>query len=530
MMSKTFGSALRWLLVAFLPLILAAPAAAAAPGVVVIGSEGRIPPLDPHRMTGTVGLRIIDALFDPLVREDLSKATEAAPPLEPALAASWTISPDGLTYTFKLRKGVVFQDGTKFDSAAVQANFERLLDKKSPTYDARAAGNMAFLTRWISKFSAPDADTFVITLKEPFPGLLRLLSDRRMSIVSPAAIKKFEGDKLGLNPVGTGPFELKKFQEGQPVVLSRFDRFWGQKPKVERLIFQPITDPTAMAIAMQTGQIDIIPSASSQQIAQLKGDPNVEVQFPEPANEYFVRFNTKAEATKNVKFRQALNYAVNRQGIAALFDNEVIPAYGPLPFGNEIAPTKLKVKYAYNVEKAKKLIAELGLKTPISIRLLAPNSGPGFGLATQVVALLQQDLKAVGVDLKVQFLEFSTLIATEGPGYKDDIQGSYNGWTTGADSAYFLERMFSGSQQPPSGVNRGWYDNKTVDQLFAEARKEVDEKKRNSLYLKAADKISSDAPWLFLYQNRLPRLVSKRVTGVSPARSVFLDYTSLAVR
>lgn len=530
-MSKILGSALRWLLVALSLTIFAAPAAAlAAPGVVVIGSEARIPPLDPHRMSGTVGLRIIDALFDPLVREDLSQVTDTAPPLKPALAASWTISPDGLTYTFKLRKGVVFHDGTSFDSAAIQANFARLMDKNAPTYDARAAGNMVFLTRWIASTSAPDADTFAITLKEPFPGLLRLLSDRRMSIVSPAALEKFNGDKLGLNPVGTGPFTLKTFQQGEPVSLSRFDGFWGTKPSIERLIFQPITDRTAMAIAMQTGQVDIIPSASSQQIAQLKDDPAVTVQFPEPANEYYVRFNTKAEVTNNVKFRQALNYAVNRDGIAALFDGEVIPAYGPLPIGNEIPPTSLKTIYSYDVEKAKQLLADSGLETPISIKLLAPNSGPGFGLAAEVVALLQQDLKAVGVDLQVQFLEFSTLIATEGPGYKDDVQGSYNGWTTGADSPYFLERMFSGSQQPPSGVNRGWYDNAAVDQLFADARKQVDETRRNELYLKAAELISADAPWLFLYQNRLPRVVAKRVTGVSPARSVFLDYTSLAAQ
>jgi peptide/nickel transport system substrate-binding protein len=114
-------------------------------------------------------------------------------------------------------------------------------------------------------------------------------------------------------------------------------------------------------------------------------------------------------------------------------------------------------------------------------------------------------------------------------GYKDDTDGVFNGWTTGADSGFWLERMFGGSQQPPRGVNRGWYQNASVDALFAQARAEVDETQRIKLYQQAADLISADAPWIFLYQDRLPRMFRKRVTGMQPAPSDFWDYTALAV-
>ena len=516
-----------WWILTGLLLPAGIPSAEATPGVVVIGSEGIIPPLDPQRLTGTVGLRVVDALFDPLIRDELDKATNSAPPLAPGLAQSWNVSPDGLAYSFKLRPNVLFHDGTALTADAVQVNFQRLMNKAAPVFDPRAAGNMTFLTSWILNTEAADPSTFVIHLKQPFSGFLRLLSDRRMSIISPAALSEYKGDELSLHPIGTGPFTLPTFQQGQAVVLSRFDKYWGPQPQVQRILFRQILDPTAMAIAMQTGQVDIIPSASSQQVAQLKTDASVTVQYPEPANEYFIRLNTRADLTKSAQFRQALNYAVNRANIVALFDGQAIPATGPVPVGNELSPDSLSVKFGYDPAKAKALLDAAGIKLPVAIHILAPNSGPGFGLASEVLALVQQDLKAVGIDLQVQYLEFSSMVATEGPGYKDDIQGSFNGWTTGADSAYYLERMFGGAQQPPTGVNRGWFRDDNVDRLLAAARAEVDGGKREPFYLQAADAIATDAPWVFLYQDRLPRIVSKKISGVFPARSVFIDYTKL---
>jgi ABC-type transport system substrate-binding protein len=497
---------------------------------VVIASEGAIPPLDPQRMTGTPGLRVLDAIFDPLVRENLSEATTTAPPLVGGLADSWKVSENGLEYSFSLRKGVKFHDGSEFNAASVQANFARMMDKSSANFDERAAGNMTFLTRWIERTEAIDEATFKIVLKEPFTGVLRLLSDRRSGIASPIAIEKFKGDELGLHPVGTGPFMLERFQQGQQLNLARNDAYWGKKPSAATIVFRPLTDPTAMAIAMQTGQIDIIPSASSQQVAQLSVDPSLQVQYPEPANVYFVRLNVKAEYTDNPLFRQALNYAVNRDNLSALLNGQATPAVGPVPSGNELPADGTSFSYSYDPEKAKELLAQAGVGGPVTIKLYSPNSGPGFGQAAEVMALLQQDLQEVGITLEAQFLEFATLVSTEGPGYKDNVQGSFNGWTTGADSAYWLERMFSGDQQPPRGVNRGWYQNAEVDKLFTDARGESDDTKRLELYRSAAEFIARDAPWVFLYQNRLPRVLSPRISGISPARSVFIDYSAIEVK
>ncbi|WP_329025279.1 ABC transporter substrate-binding protein [Streptomyces sp. NBC_00690] len=507
------------------------------PQTVVIGAEGEIPALDPHRLSGTVGLRLVDALFDPLIREDLGRTTEQAPALRPALAESWKTSPDALTYTFALRKGVTFADGTPFDATAVKVNFDRIMNEDADVYDATAGGNMKFLTRWIERVAVTDPHTLSLTLTRPYAGLPRLLTDRRMSIVSPKALRDHRPDDIGLHPVGTGPFSQQHADHGKRIKMERNTDYWGGAPKAPSIIVESVTDPTTLAIAAQTGEVDAILSAGAQQVEQLTHDDIMSVQYPEPANQYFLRLNTKIAPTNDTTFRQALNYAVDRKAIATLTGGQVTPSTGPLPRGNEAysaaAVTRTKsgnAPYAHDPERARQLIRESGVKTPVRLRLLAPDSGPGFSQATEIMSLVQQDLKAVGVQLELQYMEFASLVAEEGKGYNGKTHGSFNGWTTGADAADFLERMFSGELHPPNGVNRGWYRNTDVDALFDRARAEPDNGRRMALYQEAAADIASDAPWLFLYQDRLPRLLSHKVSGVTSAASAYIDYTTIRRR
>ncbi|MFF3553697.1 ABC transporter substrate-binding protein [Streptomyces tsukubensis] len=513
----------------------------------VVGAEGEIPVLDPQRLSGTVGLRVVDALFDPLIREDLATRTDRAPALRPALATSWKVSPDALTYTLALRENVAFTDGTPFDAESVKLNFDRISVKESPVYDATAAGNMKFLTRWIDRVEVRGPHTVALRLTKPYTGLPRVLTDRRMSLISPAVLRAHAPDDVGLHPVGTGPFRQHRADHGKRVELKRNTAYWGGVPRTPSIIVESVSDPTTLAIAAQTGEVDAILSAGAQQVRQLAGQDTMTVQYPEPANQYFLRLNTRTAPTDNALFRRALNHAVDREAIATLTADQVVPSYGPLPLGNEAyrqtpANTADNANttgtdgtdgtdgtggYAHDPALAKRLIAESGVRTPVTLRLLAPDSGPGFSQATEIMSLIQQDLKKVGVRLDVQYMEFASLVAEEGGGYKNGVHGSFNGWTTGADSGDFLERMFSGELHPPNGVNRGWYRNPAVDTLLDRARAEPAEETRMELYRRAADTIAGDAPWVFLYQDRLPRLLSLKVEGVTAAPSVYIDYTTI---
>ncbi|MEU5160927.1 ABC transporter substrate-binding protein [Streptomyces sp. NPDC020875] len=507
------------------------PAFGRDPGTLVIGAEGEIPVLDPHRLSGTVGLRVVDALFDPLIREDLTTESDRAPRLRPALATSWQMSPDALTYTLALRTGVDFADGTPFDAGAVKLNFDRITDEKSPVYDATAAGNMKFLTRWIDRVEVRGTHTVALRLTKPYTGLPRVLTDRRMSLISPATLRAHDPDDIGLHPVGTGPYRQKSADHGKRVVLRHNTAYWGGVPKTEAIIVESVSDPTTLAIAAQTGEVDAILSAGAQQVRQLAGQGTMTVQYPDPANQYFLRLNTRTAPTDDAGFRRALNHAVDRAAIATLTAGQTAPSQGPLPRGNEAyRASAAEDRYPYDPALAKRLIAESGVRTPVTIRLLAPDSGPGFSQATEIMSLIQQDLKAVGVRLEVRYMEFASLVAEEGAGYKKGVHGSFNGWTTGADAGDFLERMFGGDLHPPNGVNRGWYADPAVDALLDKARTEPREETRTALYGEAAERIAADAPWVFLYQDRLPRLLSRKVEGVVAAPSPYIDYTTIRRR
>lgn len=496
--------------------------------VLIVAAQSEVPSLDPQSINGTVGLRITDAIYDTLVREELGSTTKEATAIEPFLAESWTVSEDGITYLLVIREGVTFQDGTLLDAAAVHKNFERLLNPDASFYSSTAAANMGFLTRWIKDTEVRSDQELAITLKKPFVELPRLLKDRRMGIISPTAIEQKTEQELAIHPVGTGPFSTTGVAPGESIRLDRFDAYWRGAPKLESMVFVTIQDPGAMATAMQTRQVDLILSAGAQQIAQLSNDEGITVQFPDAANEYFVRLNTKSGPTANRQVRQALNFAINRDAIETATDGQARPLYGALPIGNTLWQSDFESVYSYSADRARELLSSAGYGDGFSLKVYAPSAGPGFSQSKQIMALVQQDLAAVGVDLSVEYMDFTTLVSVEGPGYVDGIAGSYNGWTTGADNAYWLETMFSPALTPPAGANRGWYLNEQVGAMFTSARGMVNEDARRSLYLEVVEQIDEDAPWIFLYQDRLPRMYLTQVEGINENPSAFVDYAVIS--
>lgn len=513
-------------LAASLAFLAPMPDAAMAQAPLIIGVEQSIPTLDPHRAGTTAILRIVDAIYDPLVREDLSKEG-VAPDLKPALAESWSASPDLKKYTFKLRPGVKFHDGEPLTAEGVKLNFDRVTDKSSKYYDAKGAATTSAVTAWIESTEAVDDSTFVINLKEPFSGLPRLLTERRMSIISPKSIREHTGDELSQYAVGTGPFKLVS-RTDQQINLEANKDYWGGAPKADQIIFVTINDPSTMSASLTSGQIDMIWSASPQQVFQVKDNPAFSVTFPDNSNLYFIRLNTRAKPLDDIRFRQALNLAVDREAIAVLLDNLVIPIGGPVSRTNE-SFDKSQPQYGHDVERAKALIAEMGLQSLPPLKVMVPSGGAGFAQSRDIIAQIQQDMRAVGVDLEPQMMDLNTVVATERPGYKDaEYAGTFSSWSSGSDTSYWVERMYGTNQQPPAGANRGWYSNPEVDSLLADVRSEVDPAKQKELMNKVVTDVTNDAPYIWLYQDRAPRVTSKAVEGLSPGAAIYIDYVSVS--
>lgn len=495
-------------------------------GTLIIGSEGQHDPLDPHFLSGTVTLRITDLVYDTLVREDLSQEGVDFVPLAPGLAESWTVSPDGRTYIFAIRRGVTFHDGAALNAEAVKANFDRAMDPSVPHYSPRAAGNLGFLLDGVEAVRVADEYTLEVTLKEPFSSFPRQLADRRFAIISPEALSKF-GDDVGANPSGTGPMRFVSKGRDNRITLERNSEYWGHKPYVDSMIFIPYTDQTTLATALQVGEVDAVMNLATDLVPLLQRARGVNVIVSDPPNQFFWMLNNRSGPTTDRRVRQAMNYAIDREAITEnLLGGLARTAYGPVPRGNPVYDTDLEI-FEYNPEKARELLDAAGVSTPLGLKVMIPTSGAGLTVAPRVSAMMQQDLRAVGIEVEFESLEWTAFLAKAQLGLADDTAALYTGWSTGVDDPYWLERMFAGYFVPPNGVNRAWYNNPAVDETLARARIEADPEVSLTLYKEAAAMIAEDAPWIFLYQSGWPRGLRTYVRGFINAPSPYADLTRL---
>ncbi|TNE55536.1 MAG: peptide ABC transporter substrate-binding protein, partial [Sphingomonadales bacterium] len=234
--------------------------AAHAEGTLIWGMPAETDTLDPHATGGWSTYQITYQIFEGLVKEDLTKADVPTPPLVPGLAESWDISDDGLTYTFKLREGVTFHDGTPFDAAAAKFNFERFWDESSPNFYPKAKAFVVAYTKWIKDVKVLAPMTIQITLTAPNYQWLRqgLQSYGQPLMVSPTAVEKYGNEGLAAHPVGTGPFKFVERDQGVKTVIEKNANYWGNKAILDKVIFRPIQDPATRINALESGEIQMM--------------------------------------------------------------------------------------------------------------------------------------------------------------------------------------------------------------------------------------------------------------------------------
>jgi len=313
-------------LTACLALLTLAPQAGAEspPGVLVVGQVAEPQSLDPQVATAANDSRILVNIYDGLVRNAPGSLT-----IEPALASRWDISPDGRRYTFHLREGVTFQDGTPFNAGAVKFTFERMLNKQHPYYHT-GPFPLSFFFSSIDTITTPDAQTVVFTLKQPFAPLLSNLATPAGLIVSPAAVKKYDKD-VGRHPVGTGAFRFDEWQANQRVVLTANKDYWDGAPKLEAVVFRPITDGNTRTAEMLSGGIDAMVEVPPDTVNTFAGNPQFQLHQAVGPHVWFLLLNTREKPFNDKRVRQAVNYAVNKQ---ALVDKRVagVRAGGRRPY------------------------------------------------------------------------------------------------------------------------------------------------------------------------------------------------------
>ena len=452
--------------------------------------------LDPHNSTDSPTATVLSHIYETLY--ELTPAGE----IVPHLATSATLSDDGLTWTLTLRDDVVFHNGAPLTAEVVKGSMERFIDPAN-------GFTFAFLLNRIQEMVVIDDHTIEFRLNSTFAPFLAHLTHNSAAILHPDVVAEF-GEAFPENPVGTGPFRLESWQRGERLDLVRFDDYWGELPGVSGVRFLTVPEDTTRMALVETGEAHVAVRVPPQDVARIDANPNVTVQNVSGLRTIYIYFNHLMEPFGDVRVRQALNYAVDKEEIAEfVFGGAVRPSDAPIApaiFGYEaVGP------YAYDPERARELLAEAGFPDGLTIEMWSPTGR--YPQDIQVAQAIQGQLAEVGVNAEITSIDWAAyLVATARPAAETYVPMALLGWgTVTGDADYGLYALFHSSQAP--NPNRAFYNNAVVDALLDEARTSNDPSLRQQLYADAQALIWNDAPWLFLYSESQVVAVRDNVRG-----------------
>ena len=441
---------------------------------------------------------VSNQIFDPLVwiNDDLE--------LEPALAESWTVSDDGLRYTFKLREDVVFHNGEPFNADAVVFSWEV---QKQPennyfNYYERAAE--------VNKI-----DEYTVELVAPKASALFLgLTGAIWFFVPPEYYSEVGLTGFGQAPIGTGPFMLTEWAKGDRIVLDRNPNYWREGyPKLDRIIFRPITESSTRAAAIQTGEVDIVSRLTADEAAQLEGVDGVNVIEYSTNRVYYIAFNNLTsgvgQPTEDPRVRRALNHAVDVEGIiGALFNGKGVGATG-LMTADDFGYNDALAPYSYDPERARELLADAGYPDGFDIGFACPSGAyPNF---VQVCEAVAAQLREVGVNApSLEIMDSGAYWDLESKKQLPPLFG--DSWSNSNLEGFDRLQSAMGGQ---SASYSAWSD-PVVDRLLVEILATPDDDARADLYRQLQQQMYDDPPFIYLYQSFSFEAISDRVANYKP--------------
>jgi peptide/nickel transport system substrate-binding protein len=484
--------------------------------VLIIGQTSEPKSLDPHVTTALNDFRILVNIYEGLVR-----FRDGTLEPEPALARDWEISEGGLRYTFRLREGVRFHDGTPFDARAVRFNLERMLDADHPFHDT-GPFPLAFFFDKIERIEVVDAHTIVFDLSEPFAPLLSNLAYPTGFIVSPSAVRR-HGIAYGRNPAGTGPFHFAEWTPRRRVMLERNPHYWGRQARSRVLIFRSLSDPMTRVAELMAGGIDLVTELSPDNVSLLRDDPRFQVHEQTGPHLWFLILNTREGPFRDRKVRQAVNFALDKRALVEqVLQGTATVAAGPVPAALAWAYDPALEPYPYDPQRARALLREAGVRDGLKIRLLAPTSGSGMLAPVQMAAAIQGDLAAVGIDVAIETYEWNTYLAKVNKGLAGQGDMAEMAWMTNDPDTLPYLALRGNATPEHGGFNSGYYENPQVDALIETARRTTDRTERAVLYRELQRLAHKDAPWVFVASWRQNAVSARRLAGFELQPSFFL--------
>ncbi len=448
------------------------------PNTLVMVIESSPTNLDPRIGIDAASERIDNLIFDDLLSrgDNLNVA--------PGLAENWD-TPDSLTYIFHLHKGVTFHDGRPLTSRDVKWTFDSLLQGK-----IRSTKSAVY--KFVDHIDAPDDFTVVFHMKQIDSTLLWNMSDGAIGIVPFGS-----GDEMTRHPIGSGPFKFVSAETDREVVIERNDQYWGDKAKLARVRFAVVPDETTQALELRKGSGDIaVNSLTPDTVVTLARDPALAVETAHGTRLAYLGFNLRDPILKDVRVRQAIAYALDRKAmIEYLWRNEAEAASSVLPTQSWAYNGDVPL-YNHDPDKATRLLDAAGYRTINGVRFHITMKTSTDANTRLMVAVMQQQLRDVGIALDIRSFEFATFFA-------DVTHGAFQmyglRWIGGNEDPDIFEYAFDSAKFPPNGANRGFYSNPKVDALINRARQEVDPNARKPLYAEVQRILAEDVPYINLW-------------------------------
>ncbi len=530
---------LAWMVGGILAIgMLIGMAPAEAQTTFVFGNQGEPVDLDPAVITDGISNRITRQLFEGLV-----KYKGATTEVVPALAEKWEVSQDGTVWTFTLRKGVKFHDGTPFDAAAVVWNFDRWRFSNHPQHENQTKAGKIFDyygqvfggfddKSIITKVEAVNPNTVRITLKTPQGPFLANLAMFVFDVASPKAVEQW-GTNFGKHPVGTGPFKFVEWKVGQEVILEANKDYWdtANLPKLQRLVIRNIKDNSQRMAALKAGEIQGFEGLNPDDAKVVRADSNLQIILRPTNTTGYVAFNFKVKEFQDKRVRLAFAHAINKKGIVdALYGGTgmVATQFQPPPLWGHNKDLK---DYEYNPQRARDLLKEAGFgqglkeitwedgrKEPLQFWYM-PVSRPYYPNPKEIAEAIAADLAKAGVTVQLQTTDWAVYLDKSRNG---QMPLWMLGWTgDNGDPDNFVCYFFCAYGEP----RMGFYANRELTDTLLQAQKMTDQGKRAELYRKAEQMIHDDVARLFIAHNQPPLPFQKKVKGyvANPTNSEFFN-------
>jgi peptide/nickel transport system substrate-binding protein len=495
-------------------------------GVLIVGTETDIEGFDPGHAGALATTRVISN-----VMEGLLKYTPGTVELQAHLATevpsleNGGISEDGLTYTFTLREGVTFHDGTPLNAEAVRTSYRRLYDQEFEFYDA--TNTSGFFLTGLQQVDVVDEYTVSFTLAEPNAAFMELSNVYAGRVMSPTAIAELPAEQWAEGGYGTGPFRLSNWEKGVLVELTRNEEYWGDPPLLQTLIFRPIPEPTARVAALLNGEVDMIVVVPPDSVQAIQNEEDLTYEQGPSLHYWFIQLNTTEPPFDDVRVRQAVNYAVDKVGLTRdVLQGSAEPATQPMPSANWSFNPDIE-GYPYDPDRARELLAEAGYGDGFSTTMIIPQSGSGMMIPVQMNEFIQGNLRDVGIDVTIQSFEWVSYLGIWAQGLNADV--TMGNQSIMASEPYVAHFLLAGSFTPAEGGwNIGYYQNEEVDNLLRDALATADREQRQEIYYQAWETITNDAPWIFVCNDLQPMAFKNSVQGYMTNPAYVIDFTTIS--